>query len=299
MDFEPSPAQAETLAGLDTLLAAHGAPAQGFDAPLFARLRAEGRLDLARRSPAGALDAVLLVERLSRQAALTPAGLHALVLPLLFDPDPGGVAVLADERSEGPVPFGAEASLMVRYEGETAAAYRTDPSAARAVAANYVYPLAIPGPAAGTAVARAPAAAVRRRHRLALAAEAVGALDGALAMLTRYLTEREQFGRPIGAFQALQHRAAELAVSVEGARWLVRAAAWSDDDEDAALAAAYAAKAARRMAWEAHQLHGARGFTLAYGLHRHTLRLQFLSVAAGGAGRHAADAARLRWPSAA
>jgi len=296
MDFELSSAQAQTLERLDALLAAHGTPAEGFDAPLFAQLRSDGWLELGRR--AGTLDAALVAERLSRHAALTPAGLHALVLPLLFDADPAGVAAILDPRGEGPVPFGGEADLVIREEGDTAVAYRVDPAKARAAATNYIYPMAIAA-AAGEAVARAPAAAVRRRQRLLLAAEAVGALDGALEKLVRYLTEREQFGRPLGAFQALQHRAAELATSVEGARWLMRVAAWTDDDEDAALAAAYAAKAARRMAWDAHQLHGARGFTLAYGLHRHTLRLQYLSVAAGGAGRHAAEAARMRWLTAA
>ena len=299
MDFELSPVQAQMLDRLDAQLAAHGPPAETFDAPLFARLRADGWFDLARGGPSGVLDAVLVVERLSRQVVLTPAGVHALVLPLLFDADDGRIAAIAEAAGREPLAFGGEAGLVVRYEGDVAAAYRIDPSQARPAKANYIYPLAFPGPEGGEVAARAPAAAVRRRHRLAVAAEIVGALDGALEMVTRYLTEREQFGRPLGAFQALQHRAAELAVSVEGARWLTRTAAFADSDEDAALAAAYAARAARRMAWDAHQLHGARGFTLAYGLHRHTLRLQFLSLAAGGAARHATDAARERWLTAA
>ncbi len=282
MDFELDGAQAAVLARVDAALA------QGPEDELFERLRSAG---LAALNP---LAATLAAERLSRAGAVTPFAVHALVLPLLFETDPGGVAAIAGTRGEGPVAFGAQANLLIRFEGDTAAAYRCDPARGTATQANYIYPLGRAVPE-GQAIGRAPAAAVRRRMRLALAAEAVGALDAALAMTASYLTGREQFGRPLGAFQALQHRAAELAVRVEGARWLTRTAAWSDQDEDAALAAAHATRAARRMAWEAHQLHGARGFTDAYGLGRHTLRLQYLSIAMGGPGAHGGDAGRARW----
>jgi alkylation response protein AidB-like acyl-CoA dehydrogenase len=60
---------------------------------------------------------------------------------------------------------------------------------------------------------------------LALSAEALGAMEATFAMLTDYLGTRTQFGKPIGTFQALQHRAVDLSIEIEQARSIVIAAA--------------------------------------------------------------------------
>jgi alkylation response protein AidB-like acyl-CoA dehydrogenase len=120
-------------------------------------------------------------------------------------------------------------------------------------------------------------------------------MDATLKHLVGYLSQREQFGRKLGAFQAVQHRLSELSVLRESSRWLSREAGWLDEDETAALAAAFSTKAARRFCWEAHQLTGARGFTVDFGLYEHTLRLQTLSVEAGSIQAHADDAAQMVW----
>ncbi|OLT16459.1 hypothetical protein BJF78_14420 [Pseudonocardia sp. CNS-139] len=96
---------------------------------------------------------------------------------------------------------------------------------------------------------------------------------------------REQFGRPLATFQALRHRLAEAAVSAEATRWLTREAAATGDDRQAALAAWYAADTAAALAPELVQLCGARSFTLEFGLHVFTMRLDGLRLEVGGPDR--------------
>jgi alkylation response protein AidB-like acyl-CoA dehydrogenase len=87
----------------------------------------------------------------------------------------------------------------------------------------------------------------------------------ALELTAEYLKTREQFGVPIGSFQALQHRAASMHVEVASARALVREAARAighpGQTRAAAAAKAYASDAALKVTREAIQLHGAIGFT--------------------------------------
>jgi alkylation response protein AidB-like acyl-CoA dehydrogenase len=299
MDFELNSAQKDLLARVAAILpdssASRTFPAR-FDQVLFAKLRDGGFLDLARTGGGpGVLDAALVIERVSSAGGIVPVAVHALLVPLLFDRAPTGIATIQDIDSDGPYRYAADATVLIRYEGNRAKAYSISPDRSSAVRTNYVYPFAIPGPVEGAAIADAPASDIRRRHRVGIAAECVGAMDATFNQLVGYLSQREQFGNKLGAFQAVQHRLAELSVLLESSRWLSREAAWLDDDETAALAAAFCTKAARRLCWESHQLTGARGFTLDFGLYHHTLRLQALSVEAGSTQAHADDAARIAW----
>ncbi len=105
------------------------------------------------------------------------------------------------------------------------------------------------------------------RMTIGLAAEMVGAADAALAMAVEYAKVRRQFGSPIGRFQGVKHRCAELLVDIESARSLVYYGAWAVE-HDPAQAASYAAmaKAAAAEALDAAgeeciQIHGAIGYT--------------------------------------
>ncbi|GAA2637781.1 acyl-CoA dehydrogenase family protein [Streptomyces axinellae] len=106
-----------------------------------------------------------------------------------------------------------------------------------------------------------------------LAAEAVGAADGALARTVEYMGVREQFGRPIGAFQAVRHRLADVYAQVQAARSAAYYAAWAADADaqEAAtaggLALAQALEALRLAAAETVQLHGGVGFTWEHEAH--------------------------------
>lgn len=110
------------------------------------------------------------------------------------------------------------------------------------------------------------------RHALAvgravLAAEMTGAAAQALHLTVTFARQREQFGRPIGSFQAIQHKCADMFLLVEGARSAAYYAAWAlhadepDADVAASMAKAYASEAFTRVAGDAIQIHGGLGFT--------------------------------------
>jgi alkylation response protein AidB-like acyl-CoA dehydrogenase len=109
----------------------------------------------------------------------------------------------------------------------------------------------------------------RDLHWTALAAESVGAAQRVLEMTVEHLLVREQFGRPLGSFQALRHRVADLTVAVEAARSSAWYAARATDDLGVAapLAKAVAADAFVQVAGESIQLHGGIGFTWEHDVH--------------------------------
>jgi alkylation response protein AidB-like acyl-CoA dehydrogenase len=118
------------------------------------------------------------------------------------------------------------------------------------------------------------------RAKVSLAAGMVGAADRALAMTVEYVGLREQFGRAIATFQAIQHRLADMKVAVEHARSLVYYAAWALDTGAAdrrlaaAMAKAFASDWCPRVAADAVQLHGGIGFTWEHDLHIYFKRLK-------------------------
>jgi alkylation response protein AidB-like acyl-CoA dehydrogenase len=109
--------------------------------------------------------------------------------------------------------------------------------------------------------------------RVALAAEQVGGAQRCLDMSVEYAKVRQQFGRPIGSFQAIQHICADMFVLVESARSAAYHAAWTADHDPAGLAAAAATAAAycgdafHRCAGDTIQVHGGIGFTWEHDAH--------------------------------
>ena len=103
--------------------------------------------------------------------------------------------------------------------------------------------------------------------RIALAAEALGGAEQVLEMTTEYVKQRVQFGRPIGSFQALKHRLADMMVQVEAAKSAAWYAACVADEgseelaEAAAIAKSYCCDAFYDCAANAIQLHGGVGYT--------------------------------------
>lgn len=125
-----------------------------------------------------------------------------------------------------------------------------------------------------------------------LSADLVGVMDGALARAVRYAGEREQFGVPIGSFQAIAHLCADQAVTVSAARSAMRYAAWCVDEypPDEALRAArtakgYASEVARTVAEAGIQVHGGIGITWECTAHLY-LRRVLLSRQVLGDGDH-------------
>jgi alkylation response protein AidB-like acyl-CoA dehydrogenase len=111
------------------------------------------------------------------------------------------------------------------------------------------------------------------RGCVALAAESTGLAQRALEMSVAYAKDRQQFGRPIGAYQAVSHRCAQMLLETENSRSAVYGAAWAADAEPeslplaASMAKAYASDAGWRVPDMAIQVHGGIGFTWEHDLH--------------------------------
>ncbi|MFG3344030.1 acyl-CoA dehydrogenase family protein [Streptomyces sp. NPDC048018] len=230
-------------------------------------------------------------------AALAGGGTVAvLAVPLSTAPAASGV------RS-GPVPAVADAVaadvlLVPRADGLYAV------PAAEAVitpqsSLDLTRPLAVVDAdgAAGTRLAGADASAAAVRRGLLtgaglLASEQLGIAEWCLEETVRHTRERHQFNRPIGSFQALKHRMAQLWLELVGARAAARAAADAlatgapDAELTVAVAQSYCAKTAVHAAEECVQLHGGIGMTWEHPAHLALKRAKSDQTALGSAGRH-------------
>ncbi|MEY9989593.1 alkylation response protein AidB-like acyl-CoA dehydrogenase [Streptomyces sp. V4I8] len=143
--------------------------------------------------------------------------------------------------------------------------------------------------------------AVRRALRAGaglLASEQLGVAEWTLTETVRYLKDRKQFNRPVGGFQALKHRLAQLWLEVVNLRAAARNAADAlagghDADLAVAVAQSYAAPVAVHAAEEAVQLHGGIGMTWEHPAHLYLKRAKADSIAYGTAGAHRAALAEL------
>jgi alkylation response protein AidB-like acyl-CoA dehydrogenase len=132
-----------------------------------------------------------------------------------------------------------------------------------------------------------PAAPAIALQRVLLAAECVAAARHCLDVTVDYLKTRRQFGRPIGSFQALKHRAADLAVAVESAQATARAAVWMAGTDPAGLAtlaplaALHCSRTFLRVAGEMIQLHGGIAVTWEHEAHLYFKRAKSTQLLLG------------------
>ena len=142
-------------------------------------------------------------------------------------------------------------------------------------------------------------ARVLDRATVALCAEMCGGAQRVLDMTTDYAKIRVAFGKPIGSYQGVKHRAADMLVDVENAKSLTYYAAWAIDEGLAeaplavSMAKAYASDAYRKVAGAGIQLHGGIGFTWEHGLHLYFKCAKACEVAFGEATWHRERVARL------
>jgi alkylation response protein AidB-like acyl-CoA dehydrogenase len=133
----------------------------------------------------------------------------------------------------------------------------------------------------------------------AVAAEVLGVCQRALDMTIEYVKDRKQFGVPVGSFQAVSHRCAQMLLVTESIRSAAYFAAWAAEadperlGEAAALAGASAADGGREVTGSAIQAHGGIGFTWEADVHWLFKRAQLDALLLGGSRRHRATLARL------
>jgi alkylation response protein AidB-like acyl-CoA dehydrogenase len=127
---------------------------------------------------------------------------------------------------------------------------------------------------------------------VALAAEMCGGAQRVLEMTVEYAKLRETFGKPIGSYQGVKHKCADMLVEVENAKSLTYYAAWALDENQpdaplaVAMAKAYASDASRKVANAGIQLHGGIGMTWEHDLHLYMKRAKASEVAFGDAAWH-------------
>jgi hypothetical protein len=291
MDFRLTPDQEAVVSAIDKLAQQfeqkptefHGFALVGHD---LERELDEGQyFDIAMVPEFGPVAAAIAVERLARLPFAAETALSMLVRPQLAGEWPRPVAVVENGR---PGRFVATAHTVIVIDGERVAIAHPGAAEVETVESLFAYPMGrLKAGVKSTPLAAADAANVRKWLRIALAAEASGLVSAALASTVDHLSQRKQFGRPLGTFQALRHRMAECAVLAGGMRWLALKAAGTQRDADAALAALHAQESATRIVYDLHQMLAAMGMTLEHPLHLWTYRLKALLSDLGGRGGQA------------
>ncbi len=119
---------------------------------------------------------------------------------------------------------------------------------------------------------------------VAKCAEMVGMAQQAFDISLNYAKTRVQFGRPIGSFQAIKHKLANMVIDVDGSRYVTYRAAWLLGEglpaaQEIAAAKAWTNEACRRVVKEAHQVHGGIGYTKEYDLQLYTRRAKAAELA--------------------
>ena len=120
----------------------------------------------------------------------------------------------------------------------------------------------------------------------------VGLAQQDFDITVNYAKERVQFGRPIGSFQAIQHKAADMVTDVDGSRYIMYKAAWAvaedepDADEQVHMAKAWVSEASRRVVAHGQQIHGGIGFTKDYKIQLYFRRQKAAELAWGDADFH-------------
>jgi len=307
MDFELNDDQRAILEAVAALLERHAGPERaaelqaggGYDVELDQALRRAGYHDVARDPDMGPLEAALITEAVARQAGGVAFAADALIAPALCEEAlPGPIAVCTFDH-RGPIRYAAHARTLLVLRGEEAQLVSLESGDAKAVASNFGFPMGDVDPRVrgrGRSLGPGSGDGLARWWRLALGVEAAGAMAGALAQTVGYLKQRKQFGRTIASFQAVQHRLAECAISVEGSRWLcLEAAHYGAPAERTATAIAYTMQAAQQVFNETHQLSGAIGYTREHDLHVHSMRLHALRLEFGGLSGHRREIVRQRW----
>ena len=137
------------------------------------------------------------------------------------------------------------------------------------------------------------------RVATAISAETVGVAQKAMEMAVEYARDRKQFGRPIGSYQAVSHRCAQMLLEVEGSRSGAYFAGWCADAEPeslpaaASMAKAYSSDAGWRVCGSSLQVHGGIGFTWEHDLHFYLKRAKTNAMLYGSAREHRERVAEL------
>jgi alkylation response protein AidB-like acyl-CoA dehydrogenase len=214
-------------------------------------------------------------------------------LPFALDADAAGLVLLAGRAT---APTGEPLSAPAGSDPDAATIWQALPGDGHRSADRARHPFEVrPGPVLASGSGAADAVRLAMSYgTLASAALLAGAGRGLLDLTVRHARTRLQFGRPIGAFQAVKHALANVAIGLEFARPLIYAAAIALHDDaataarDISAARVASADAARRAARTALQVHGGIGYTLECDVSLWLAKVRALSSAWGSQAEHRA-----------
>lgn len=263
------------------------------DRDIVTRLDDHGFLDAAQ---AGPIEAVLIAERAAQAVASAPIAARVLVGPLAGFVDlPPLVGLVASPTSLVRYAGHCHAYLVLDADTDAAALASSDDVDIEPVASRAGYPMGRVHVRRSESLGPDSGAALRRAWQVGIAVEVGAMATAAVEFAARHVADREQFGRPIGSFQAVQHRLARSYSMAHATRWLGRRGAWHSADEyRTASAAAFAAITARETYDNVHQVVGGIGVTDEYGMTEWTMRLLALHAELGGRRSHARRVAASR-----
>jgi alkylation response protein AidB-like acyl-CoA dehydrogenase len=294
----------------------HTASGAGYDRDLWHAMVEQGWLviELPEASGGvglGAVELAVLVEELGRHAAPAPLVPQVLAIDAFARAgearwverlSAGEALACVVWRSDHPVPYAPSADVAVVLGDDAVFAVELGSRPPREPAMDVTRELGWLSVGDGERVelgGRDAAARLLDRGATFTAADLLGSAARALEMAVEHAKERVQFDRPIGSFQAVKHRCADMLVDVEGMRSTVYWAAWciGAADRDASVAASTAktwcADASKRVMGSALQVHGGIGFTWEHDLHFFMKRAQLDQLWFGDAGFHRARLASL------
>ena len=138
---------------------------------------------------------------------------------------------------------------------------------------------------------------VLQKGAICKCAEMLGGAQKVLDMATEYAKEREQFGRPIGSFQAVQHHCSNMLMDIEGSRYITYKVAWMLNQgiscaKQVHAAKAWTSEAYKRVVGLGHQIMGATGYIIEHDMPLYSRRAKIAELALGDAGFHRAKVAR-------
>jgi hypothetical protein len=306
MQFAPNEDQAAFLSVLEQMMGSETAGWKvspellryDWSAELDRSLDEGGFYECAAEKTLGLVAAAAMTYRLASLPVLVECAASSMLRPLVAPLLPRPLAVTGHDFSR-PIPYlpVARSLIVLGVDGVKAANLSDD--AVETIESLYAYPMGV----LRTQELEwqhldADPATVLNVWRAALAAELAGVLKGGIDSVVAHVRDRQQFGRPLGAFQAIQHRLAGAAVKIEAAYWLALKAAQSMNPVDAATALGYAQEASTRIGYDLHQFMGAMGLTLEHPLHRWTYRARLLRSSLGGANENLKSLAAERWRTA-
>ncbi len=337
MDFELSDDQLALRDAARELLADHASPSRvravvdagaPYDEKLWAAMVDQGWLGVERPVAAGGLGAgfvevAVLLEELGRRVAPAPFSQTLLALAALrgtpwedrlaagaigcvgwaLSGAGGGTGgrVLVPYAPVADVAVVATTDRVVVHDLTVGSRPRREPAMDLTRCVGWLPTDPTERPGGATIGGQVEAGFLVDRGATALAAESLGAGAEMLDRTVEHAKTRVQFGKPIGSFQAVKHRCADMLVDVEGMRSAVYHAAWSlaagvgltDAAVAASTAKAWTADASRRVMASALQVHGGIGFTWEHEVHLYLKRAQLDAVTFGDGTVHRERLARL------